>query len=150
MAKHPPVRNPAMIELYGSSFFRTPFTAQSNVLNIPPQTPKLPAVTGARALMAVTIPILRSPYGEFRKPLMPCHKLPPLFFMSVPVLVEVRSGRHTLLPLRTRHRNLIMSPTDMGLLSGPSFATTVLLPAPLALSFMRARGTRCDLELSPL
>jgi hypothetical protein len=30
-----------------------PFTAQSNVLNMPPQTPKLPPRTGARALIAV-------------------------------------------------------------------------------------------------
>lgn len=52
-ASEPPVKNPAMIAFHGSSFFRTPFTAQSNVLNRPPQTPKLPPSTGARALMAV-------------------------------------------------------------------------------------------------
>jgi hypothetical protein len=41
-----------------------PFTAQSNVENRPPHTPKLPPRTGARALMAVTAPMRRSPYGE--------------------------------------------------------------------------------------
>jgi len=77
-ARAPPVKKPAMMELYGSSFFRIPLTAQSNVLNMPPHTPKLPPVTGARALMAVIMPILRSPYGEFRNPLMPCHSVPPI------------------------------------------------------------------------
>jgi hypothetical protein len=33
IASEPPVRKPAMIELYGSSFFLMPLTAQSNVLN---------------------------------------------------------------------------------------------------------------------
>jgi hypothetical protein len=42
-----------MMAFHGSSFFRTPLTAQSNVLNMPPQTPKLPPSTGARALIAV-------------------------------------------------------------------------------------------------
>lgn len=76
-----------------------PLTAQSNVENRPPQTPKLPPRTGARALIAVIAPIRRSPYGEFlctyqnmrnwlvklqdagqrsyRKPLTPCHIAPP-------------------------------------------------------------------------
>lgn len=36
---------------YGA--YRMPLTAQSNVENMPPQTPKLPPRTGARALMAV-------------------------------------------------------------------------------------------------
>ena len=67
-----------MIELYGSSFLRMPLTAQSYVLNMPPHTPKLPPVTGARALMAVIMPIRRSPYGEFLKPLIPCHTEPPM------------------------------------------------------------------------
>lgn len=52
-ASAPPVKNPAMIAFHGSSFLRTPFTAQSNVLNMPPQTPKFPPRTGARALIAV-------------------------------------------------------------------------------------------------
>ena len=78
IANDPPVKNPAMMELYGSSFFRIPLTAQSYVLNIPPQTPKFPPVTGARALIAVIAPILRSPYGEFLNPLMPCHIEPPI------------------------------------------------------------------------
>ena len=38
-----------------------PFTAQSNVENSPPQTPKFPPRTGARALMAVIAPMRRSP-----------------------------------------------------------------------------------------
>ena len=33
--------------------YRIPLTAQSKVENMPPQTPKLPPSTGARALMAV-------------------------------------------------------------------------------------------------
>ena len=56
MANDPPVRNPAVMALYGSSFWRMPFMAQSNVLNRPPQTPKLPPSTGARALSAVRAP----------------------------------------------------------------------------------------------
>jgi hypothetical protein len=52
-ASEPPVKKPAMMAFHGSSFFRTPLTAQSNVLNMPPQTPKLPPSTGARALIAV-------------------------------------------------------------------------------------------------
>jgi len=68
-----------------------PFTAQSNVENIPPHTPKFPPSTGARAFIAVNArrsisliflqkanhgyspPILRSPYGLFLYPLIPCH-----------------------------------------------------------------------------
>ena len=60
-ARAPPVKKPAIIALYGSSFFLMPLTAQSNVENSPPHTPKLPPSTGARALMAVTAPIRRSP-----------------------------------------------------------------------------------------
>jgi hypothetical protein len=60
-AKVPPVQNPARIALYGSSFFRIAFTVQSNVLNSPPQTPKLPPKTGALALTAVIAPIRLSP-----------------------------------------------------------------------------------------
>jgi hypothetical protein len=82
-ASAPPVKNPAMtvsllvqfwiiydgleyrlnniLALYGSSFFLIPFTAQSNVENSPPQTPKLPPNTGALALIAVSAPIRRSP-----------------------------------------------------------------------------------------
>lgn len=72
-----------------------PFTAQSNVENRPPHTPKLPPRTGARALMAVIAPMRRSPYGEllhlgqyadaflpmldetYRKPFTPCQMAPP-------------------------------------------------------------------------
>lgn len=37
-ANEPPVKKPAMMAFQGSSFFRMPFTAQSNVLNRPPHT----------------------------------------------------------------------------------------------------------------
>lgn len=67
-----------ILALYGSSFLRIPLTAQSKVENKPPQTPKFPPSTGARALIAVSAPILRSPYGEFLKPLTPCHTAPPM------------------------------------------------------------------------
>jgi len=77
-ARAPPVKNPAMMALYGSSFFLIPFTAQSNVENNPPHTPKLPPRTGARALIAVRAPIRLSPYGEFRNPFTPCHTAPPI------------------------------------------------------------------------
>lgn len=36
------------------------------MLNRPPQTPKFPPRTGARALIAVMAPMRRSPYGELR------------------------------------------------------------------------------------
>jgi len=99
IANAPPVKNPAItvprlapttpwqiticylydiLALYGSSFFLTPLTAQSNVEKSPPQTPKLPPNTGARALIAVRAPIRRSPYGEFRKPFTPCQTAPPI------------------------------------------------------------------------
>jgi hypothetical protein len=52
-ASAPPVKKPAMMAFQGSSFLRTPLTAQSKLLNMPPHTPKLPPSTGARALMAV-------------------------------------------------------------------------------------------------
>ena len=42
IASEPPVKKPAMIALYGSSFFLIPFTEQSNNEKRPPQTPKLP------------------------------------------------------------------------------------------------------------
>ena len=60
-AREPPVKKPAMMAFHGSSFFRMPLMAQSYVLKRPPQTPKLPPRTGARALMAVIAPIRRSP-----------------------------------------------------------------------------------------
>lgn len=101
MASAPPVKKPAMtrkerqrpslqahimrrrgsiniLALYGSSFFLIPLIAQSNVENIPPQTPKFPPNTGARALIAVIAPIRRSPYGLFRNPLTPCQTAPPI------------------------------------------------------------------------
>ena len=52
-ASAPPVKKPAMMAFQGSSFFRRPLTAQSKVENMPPQTPKLPPRTGARAFIAV-------------------------------------------------------------------------------------------------
>lgn len=67
-----------LLALYGSSFLRIPLTAQSNVEKRPPQTPKLPPSTGARAFMAVRAPMRRSPYGELRKPLIPCQREPPI------------------------------------------------------------------------
>jgi len=60
-AKLPPVRKPEMIAFHGSSFCLYPFTAQSNVENSPPQTPKFPPRTGARALIADNEPTRRSP-----------------------------------------------------------------------------------------
>lgn len=50
-----------MIAFHGSSFCLYPFTAQSNVENSPPQTPKFPPRTGARALIADNEPTRRSP-----------------------------------------------------------------------------------------
>lgn len=61
-ARHPPVKKPEMIAFHMSSFCRHPFTAQSNVENMPPQTPKLPPVTGALALMTDIAPTRRSPW----------------------------------------------------------------------------------------
>lgn len=60
-AKHPPVMNPEIIAFHASSFCRYPFTAQSNVENIPPHTPKFPPVTGARALITEMAPTSLSP-----------------------------------------------------------------------------------------
>lgn len=60
-ARAPPVKKPAVMAFQGSSFWRTPLTAQSNELNRPPQTPKFPPRTGARILMAVMAPERRSP-----------------------------------------------------------------------------------------
>lgn len=77
IAKPPPVMNPAIMAFHGSSFCLIPFTAQSNEENIPPQTPKFPPRTGARALMADKEPGSRSPRGELRAPLMPCQIVPP-------------------------------------------------------------------------
>src|SRR6266852_2572944 len=61
-AKQPPVMKPEIIAFHASSFCRYPFTAQSNVENMPPQTPKLPPVTGARAFIVEMEPARRSPY----------------------------------------------------------------------------------------
>jgi len=60
-AKQPPVIKPEIMAFHASSFCRYPFTAQSNVENMPPQTPKLPPVTGARAFMVEMEPARRSP-----------------------------------------------------------------------------------------
>lgn len=72
--------SPDVLALYGSSFFRIPLMAQSNVENNPPQTPKLPPRTGARALIAVMAPIRRSPYGLFLNPFTPCQTAPPIAY----------------------------------------------------------------------
>lgn len=77
-ASAPPVKKPAMMLFHGSSFFRIPLTAQSNVLKRPPQTPKFPPSTGARILIAVMAPTRLSPYGLFLNPLMPCQMVPPM------------------------------------------------------------------------
>ena len=61
-AKQPPVMKPEIMAFHASSFCRNPFTAQSNVENMPPQTPKLPPVTGARAFIVEREPARRSPY----------------------------------------------------------------------------------------
>lgn len=50
-----------LLALYGSSFFLIPLAAQSKVEKSPPQTPKFPPSTGARALIAVMAPMRRSP-----------------------------------------------------------------------------------------
>ena len=50
-----------MMAFHMSSFCRHPFTAQSKVENMPPHTPKLPPVTGARALMTDMAPTNRPP-----------------------------------------------------------------------------------------
>jgi hypothetical protein len=71
-----------ILALYGSSFFLIPLIAQSNVENKPPQTPKFPPSTGARAFIAVRAPILRSPYGELRKPFTPCQTAPPIAYST--------------------------------------------------------------------
>lgn len=92
-AKQPPVMKPEMMAFQASSFCRHPLTAQSNVENMPPQTPKFPPVTGARAFIVEMAPTRRSPYeegsgsdgrgigahtrGEFRAPFTPCHMPPP-------------------------------------------------------------------------
>ena len=63
-AKQPPVMKPEMMAFQASSFCRQPLTAQSNVENMPPQTPKLPPVTGARAFIVEMAPTRRSPYRD--------------------------------------------------------------------------------------
>lgn len=55
--------NPEIIAFHASSFCLHPFTAQSNVENIPPHTPKLPPVTGALAFMEEMAPTKRAPYA---------------------------------------------------------------------------------------
>ncbi|EDK37360.2 conserved hypothetical protein [Meyerozyma guilliermondii ATCC 6260] len=77
-AKAPPVKNPAITAFHASSLLLTALTVQSNVENNPPQTPKFPPTTGARALTAAIEPYILSPYGEFSKPLIPCHTQPPI------------------------------------------------------------------------
>lgn len=65
-AKLPPVKKPEMMAFHGSSFCLYPLTAQSKVEKRPPQTPKLPPSTGARALIAERDPTRRSPCGCVR------------------------------------------------------------------------------------
>lgn len=78
MAKLEPVKKPAIMAFHGSSFWRTDLTVQSKDVKRPPQTPKLPPRTGARALIADTDPRKRSPRGELRAPLIPCQIVPPM------------------------------------------------------------------------
>jgi len=117
-AKQPPVMKPEMMAFHASSFCRNPFTAQSNVENMPPQTPKLPPVTGARAFIVEREPARRSPcvrgasasrsyvanmreerhtLGEFRAPLIPCHMPPPTAPMAKapPKSLRMTQGLHT-------------------------------------------------------
>jgi len=56
---------PERMAFQASSFCRQLLIAQSKVENIPPQTPKLPPVTGARAFIEETAPARRSPCGEW-------------------------------------------------------------------------------------
>lgn len=60
-ARHPPVIKPEIMAFHASSFCRQPLMAQSNVENMPPHTPKLPPVTGARAFIDEMAPTNRSP-----------------------------------------------------------------------------------------
>lgn len=75
---------------------------QSKELNMPPQTPKFPPNTGARALIAEMAPIRRSPYGEFRKPFTPCHTAPPIAYVQKPFSLCVSSE----VPRRRRLKSL--------------------------------------------
>ncbi len=84
-AKQPPVIKPEIIAFHASSFCRYPFTAQSNVENMPPQTPKLPPVTSARALIVEMEPARRSPYMSWQ------------VWASLPVANTSRGGRNILL-----------------------------------------------------
>lgn len=98
MAREPPVKRPAMIAFQGSSLLRTALTAQSKVEKRPPQTPKLPPTTGARALRALTAPRWRSPMGEFLNPLIPCHTQPPMTPMAKapPKSLRITTGQGSL------------------------------------------------------
>jgi hypothetical protein len=139
------VKKPAMMAFHGSSFFRTPFTAQSNVLNMPPQTPKLPPRTGARALIAVRAvvvsssvccsprmmrcfcdqripPIRRSPYGLFLNPFTPCHTAPPIACPNCQLIhahLSIACWFFYALPYKRHHRNPTAQPMGMGRESGP-------------------------------
>ena len=145
-ASAPPVKKPAMMAFQGSSFLRMPFTAQSNVLNMPPQTPKLPPRTGARALIAVM-----AVDGNVRNPLFSASaqcamngiltSYPPLAVRAVSVslhtmpycspdclsqivrtcpLLSCASVRiANVLPCRMLHRNQIARPMGKDLSSGP-------------------------------
>jgi hypothetical protein len=93
IAREPPVKKPAMMAFNGSSRFLTALTAQSYVENRPPQTPKLPPTTGTRALMAEIAPGKRSPYGELRKPLIPCQTQPPMTYLELLELWKYRGNR---------------------------------------------------------
>ena len=65
------------MELIGSSFPRIATSVQSKKLNKPPQLANCPPKTGARDFIAVILPYIRSPRGEFFAPLTPCHMDPP-------------------------------------------------------------------------
>jgi len=97
-AKQPPVKKPEAMAFHASSFCLQPLMAQSNVENIPPQTPKLPPVTGARDLITERAPGNRSPLGEFRAPLIPCQRPPPIAPMekAAPKSLRITHGQGSL------------------------------------------------------
>eukprot|EP00968_Pinguiococcus_pyrenoidosus_P020940 scaffold2618_cov240-Pinguiococcus_pyrenoidosus.AAC.3 len=76
-ASTPPVAAPLMMLFHGSSFCRYHAREQSKLAKMPPQTAKAPPMIGLRVRMACTPPINACPRGLFRKPLTPCHTVPP-------------------------------------------------------------------------
>lgn len=141
-ASAPPVKKPAMMAFQGSSFLRTPLTAQSKVENMPPQTPKLPPRTGARALIAVRAVMLldgwrwiwmlvakwRTSYPSFAIgtvseafDAVPDCSSYCLEYDLVAVLIDGTPSAD-ILPYRMRLRNLIMRPMGRDLWCGRGHA----------------------------